>query len=404
MKRKSNTPTWMVSLAVLGLIAGALAGPPNGQRLQVAYSFRDVPDGANPFQSPLVLDNSGSLYGTSLHGGTGSNGTVFKVTRTGKESVLYRFAAGAKGWAPSPESGVIRDEAGNLYGTEAFSGPQQKGSVFKLGPAGKFTILHDFTGSGDGDAPSGGLVRDASGNLYGTASGGGDLQGCGNGCGTVFKLDSSGKFTVLYTFTGGGDGGIPTGSLVLDSAGNLYGTTLGGGAFSQGTVFMLTNTGQERSLYSFTATGQSDGMEPAAGLVRDSSGTLYGTTFYGGGGSCFDGFNPGCGTVFKIDKSGTFSVLHSFTGGDDGGWSTAALALDSKGNLYGTASGAGRFGAGTLFSIRKTGAFSLLHSFTGGGDGARPMGTMTIDSTGTIYGTTAGGGAFGFGEVFKFVP
>jgi uncharacterized repeat protein (TIGR03803 family) len=145
-------------------------------------------------------------------------------------------------------------------------------------------------------------------------------------------------------------------------------------------------------------------MEPAAGLVRDSSGTLYGTTYYGGGGNCADGFNPGCGTVFKIDKSGTFSVLHSFTGGDDGGWSTAALALDSKDNLYGTASGAGRFGAGTLFSISKAGAFSLLHSFTGAVHGARPMGTMTIDSTGTIYGTTAGGGAFGFGEVFKFVP
>ena len=394
----------MVSLAVLGLIAGALAGPPDAQRFQVVYSFRDVPDGANPFQSSIALDNSGSLYGTSLHGGTGSNGTVFKVTPTGKESVLYRFAAGVKGRAPSPESGVVRDEAGNLYGTEAFSGPQQNGSVFKLGPAGKLTVLHDFSGSGDGDAPSGGLVRDASGNLYGTASGGGDLQSCGNGCGTVFKINSSDKFTVLYTFTGGGDGGIPTGSLVLDSDGNLYGTTVGGGAFGFGAVFVVSSSGQEHPLYSFSTTGQTDGNEPVAGLVRDSSGTLYGTTFYGGGGNCADGFNPGCGTVFKIDKSGTFSVLHSFTGGDDGGWSTAALVLDRNGNLYGTTSGAGRFGAGTLFSISKTGAFSLLHSFKGGMDGARPMGTMTIDSTGAIYGTAAGGGAFGFGEVFKFVP
>ena len=368
------------------------------------HSFADSPDGANPFQSPVFRDNAGNLYGTTLQGGTDTNGTIFKISSDGAETVLYRFSPDANGRAPSPMTGVIGDDAGNLYGTETFGGSQGYGTIFKLDATGKLTILYAFTAGSDGRSPYGGLVRDANGNLYGTAAAAGNLQGCGNGCGTVFKLDTSSKFTVLYTFSGGDDGGIPHSNLVLDSAGNLYGTTVGGGAYDQGTVFTVSTTGQERVLYSFSATGEFDGAEPVAGLTRDSAGNLYGTTYFGGGGTCFDGYNPGCGTVFRLDKSGAFTVLHSFAGGDDGGWSTAALVLNVDGNLYGTASGAGQFGAGTLFKISKAGTFSLLHSFTGGKDGARPMAGMIADATGTLYGTTAGGTTFGFGAVFKLVP
>lgn len=390
----------LVLTVTASLSAGGLSIAPG---FQVLYSFADSPDGANPFESPVFEDTTGNLYGTTLSGGSQTNGTIFRLNSTG-ETVLHRFSTDANGRNPSPMSGVIGDDEGHLYGTETFGGPNGDGTVFRLDATGRLTILHAFTGGADGNSPYGGLTRDAAGNLYGTAAGGGYRQGCGNGCGTVFKIDSTGKFTVLYTFLGSGDGGIPQGTLVLDSAGNIYGTTAGGGAGGQGVVFVLSNTGQERPLYSFSATGESDGMEPVAGVVRDSSGNLYGTTFYGGGGNCFDGLNPGCGTVFKLDSSGTYTVLHAFSGASDGGWSTAALVLATDGNLYGTASGAGLYGSGTAFRVSTSGMFTLLHTFTGGSDGARPMGTLIQDSTGTIYGTTAGGGKLGFGTVFKFIP
>jgi uncharacterized repeat protein (TIGR03803 family) len=392
------------TLLAAGFVIHGSAAQFSQSPLSVLYSFADSPDGSNPFQSTLFRDSAGNLSGTTVHGGAQSNGTIFKVSRSGTETVLYRFKPDLDGQAPSPQSGVIGDSAGNLYGTLPFGGQIGDGIVFKLDTTGKLTILHAFSGGGDGRSPFGGLVLDASGNLYGTATAAGNVNACGNGCGLVYKIDSSGNFSVLYTFTGGDDGGIPQDTLILDSAGNLYGTTTAGGANDQGVVFRLSSTGQESALYSFSATGQSDGMEPVAGLTRDSAGNLYGATYYGGGGSCFDGINPGCGTIFKIDTTGTFSVLHSLSGTTDGGWVTGALVLNTDGNLYGTGSGSGQYGAGTLFKITTTGTFTTIHNFTGGKDGTHPMGAMIGDGTGALYGTSAGGGAFGFGEVFKFVP
>ena len=368
----------------------------------VLHSFEDSPDGADAFQSPVFRDSAGNLYGTTIHGGTQSNGTIFKVSREGQETVLYRFAANPDGSTPDPESGVI-GVAGNLYGTEALGGTSERGTVFQLDSTGKFTILHVFSGGVDGSGPAAGLVNDAQGNIYGVTTAGGNLNACTYGCGTVFKLDGSGTFSVLYAFKGGTDGAIPAGTLILDSAGNLYGTTEGGGVNGTGTLFTVSSTGQERVLYSFSSTGQFDGMEPQAGLARDSAGNLYGTTYYGGGGSCFDGINPGCGTVFELSSAGGLTVLHSFSGKFDGGWPAGAVVL-SGGNLYGTASGGGALGAGTVFQISHAGAFTLVHAFTGGDDGSRPMATLSVDNTGALYGTTAGGGASGFGEVFKLVP
>jgi uncharacterized repeat protein (TIGR03803 family) len=209
--------------------------------------------------------------------------------------------------------------------------------VFKLNPAGKETVLHSFDVRSDGAVPLGGsLLRDSAGNLYGTAAGGGS-----QGAGTVFKLDRNGTFTVLHSFPGNGtDGDNPFGTLVRDAEGNLYGVTLFGGAFNYGTVFKVDTTNTETVLYSFSGTG-GDGVIPA-GVVRDRSGNLYGTTS-GGGGSFF-------GTVFRLDAGGAETILHSFLG-TDGRFPELGLVQDSKGNLYGTAQYGGKYGGGVVFKV-----------------------------------------------------
>jgi len=201
--------------------------------------------------------------------------------------VLYSFTGGNDG--ANPVAGVVRDKAGNLYGTTFDGGASLLGVVFKLDKTGKETVLHSFTGGTDGANPYGGVVRDAAGNLYGTTYYQGTL-----GDGTVFKLDKTGKETLVYSFAGGGDGASPTASLVLDTTGNLYGTTFVGGAFGFGAVFKLDTAGQETVQYSFT--GGNDGAWPYAGLTRDAAGHLYGTALEGGTGCG----GSGCGVVFEL--------------------------------------------------------------------------------------------------------
>ncbi len=210
---------------------------------------------------------------------------------TGKESVLYSFTGGADGGFPG-YGVLLRDGAGNFYGTTVEGGAFGEGTVFKLNSAGQETVLHSFTGGADGGHPMAGLLADANGSsVYGTTWMGGAL-----GSGTVYKLSKSGKGAILYTFTGGADGGGPAAGLIQDTEGNLYGTTGGGGASGFGTVFELSRTGQESVLYSFLL--ESDGGIPCAGLITDSAGNLYGTTPNGGGGLNFYNF----GTVFKLGR------------------------------------------------------------------------------------------------------
>jgi uncharacterized repeat protein (TIGR03803 family) len=216
-------------------------------------------------------------------------------------TVLHRFT-GADGHNPSEDGHLIRDSAGNLYGTTSGGGASGLGVVFKLNKTGE-TVLHSFTGGADGGTPYAGLTRDSAGNLYGTTYGGG-----ASGGGVVFKVDTTGTETVLYNFTRKPGGTNPYASLIQDSVGNLYGTTYYGGASIWGVVFKLDTTGTETVLYSFT--GGADGAEPYAGLLRDSAGNLYGTTVFGGASNW--------GVVFKLNKTGE-TVLHSFTGGADGG-------------------------------------------------------------------------------------
>jgi uncharacterized repeat protein (TIGR03803 family) len=255
----------------------------------VLHTFNGSPtDRAIPGAAHLIGDSAGNLYGTTESGGASGAGVVFKLNKTG-ETVLYSFTGGADGW--SPVAGLIRDSAGNLYGTTfgggARFGESGSGVVFKLDTTGTETVLYSFTGGADGGSPAAGLIRDSAGNLYGTT----ELGGV-SGAGVVFKLDTTGTETVLHSFTGPG-GENPYAGLIADSAGNLYGTTYGGGASGSGVVFKLDTTGTETVLYSFT--GGADGGSPVAGLIRDSAGNLYGTTYEGG--------TSDAGVVFKLETA-----------------------------------------------------------------------------------------------------
>jgi len=307
--------------------------------------------------------------------------------------VIYRFD-GTNGSAP--EGGVVRDAAGNLYGTASEGGAYNLGTVFKLDPTGTLTVLHNFTGGTDGANPFAGVTLDGKGNLYGTAIYGGDLNcASGQGCGTVFKVDGSGKFSVLYAFTGGNDGGTPyVGSLLLDSAGNLIGTAIGGGTYGQGTIFKVRPDGTETTLYSFT--GGRDGGAPYSGLIVDSQGNLNGTTLEGG--------SAGIGTVFKLSAKGQEKVLYTFSQPADGEGDYGRLLLDTKGNLYGTTVYGGTDGVGLVFEIGQDGTETVLHSFVESTDGGIPVGGVVMDSQGNLYGTAEVGGAHGVGTVFKITP
>jgi len=253
--------------------------------------------------------------------------------------VLYSFSGGTDG--AEPYAGVVMDAAGNLYGSTDFGGNLNCnewegfgcGTVFKLNKADDETVLYSFGGAPDGAKPYAGVVMGAAGNLYSTTFNGGNVT-CANtsGCGTVFMLDITGKEKVLYNFSGAPDGANPEAGVVMDAAGNLYGTTFFGGASGDGTVFKLDTAGKETVLYSFS--GTPDGANPVGGLVMDVAGNLYSTTFNGGNVTCTNA--SGCGTVFKLDTTGNETLLYMFSGGADGAYPPGGLVMDAAGNLYGT--------------------------------------------------------------------
>lgn len=300
-------------------------------------------DGEAPAAN-LLRDSAGNLYGVAGGGGKWCDvncGTVFKVDKFGNATVLYAFTGGVDGG--SPGGNLVKDTDGNFYGATFWGGDLSGcftngcGVLFKVDRFGSETVLYTFTGKADGANPNGGLVRDAEGNLYGTASGGGDPS-CYQGCGTVFKLEPNGGFTVLHRFRAGAGGSGPTSGLVRDAKGNLYGTTAGGGNFNRcpagcGTVFKLDASGKQTVLYRFK--GGKDGVDPFPSLIRDAAGNLYGITSGGGDLKCSDGVGSGCGVVFRLDATGKQTVLHRFKG-IDGDSPSASLARDASGNLYGT--------------------------------------------------------------------
>jgi uncharacterized repeat protein (TIGR03803 family) len=405
---------WALASATL---LGLLTFPSHAQTFTVLHNFKGGSDGANP-EAGLVMDAKGNLYGTTYAGGAAgcqfgevTCGTVFKLAGK-KETVVHRFKGSPDG--ANPSGGLILDAEGNLYGVTSGGGADGCGTLFKVAPSGTETVLYSFcSDGGTGFEPSGNLVMDAAGNLYGTT-----LVGGSGNSGTVFKVDPSGTDTVLYNFcTKGGsrctDGEEPRGGLVMDAAGNLYGTTLidlGPKGTGGGAVFKVTQTGKETVLHLFSsAKDYAGGASPNGGLILDAAGNLYGTTFSGGTGSC-------CGTVFKVDASGKETVLYNFcsaSGCTDGAYPPAGLFMDAKGNLYGTTlSGGtgtctGEFspGCGTVFELAASGKETVLHSFTGvAPDGAFPYSTLIMDANGNLYGTASAGGKFGNGIVFEITP
>ena len=386
----------------------------SGSSEKVLYSFSGGSDGANP-AGALVADKAGNLYGTTSQGGssncTAGCGIVFELTppatRGGmwSETVLCRFTGGSDGAAP--ESNLTFDAAGNLYGTTAGGGgASHAGTVFELAPpstkGGAWTekVLYSFAGGSDGESPVAGLVLDAAGNLYGTTFFGGTTN-----AGTVFQLmppaTEGGAWTekVLHTFGRGNDGLDPQAGLIVDNRGALYGTTI------TGTVFKLAPPAwSEKVLFNFTG-GGSNGSWPCAPISRQ--GSLYGLTRLGGSQS-------NTGTAFQLSPASggawTETTLYSFTGGDDGGEPCGTLIFDQAGNLYGTASGNGQNIPGTVFKLTPPSApggawtETTLHKFGGSNDGLSPLAGVIFGKGGALYGTTSGGGSSGGGTVFTVVP
>jgi hypothetical protein len=438
---------------------------------KILYSFQGVSDGAIP-TGAVVFDKAGNLYGATQDGGSsscdgpGQCGTVYQLappaTKGGAwtETVLYIFKGHAQNDGATPEGGLVIDQAGNLYGTTGYggSGPCTLlggavgcGTVYEISPPAKQgdpwteTVLYSFQGGKDGFVGFGDLVFDAAGNLYGaTLFGGGKGTTCnslyGGNCGTVFKLSppkqKGGNWTekVLHSFAGVGtgkeygDGAEPNGGLILDSKGNVYGTTYFGGnnrgrckggvgGTGCGIVFKLApprhkgGTWTKKVLHQFDA---QDGSNSAAGVVFDGSGNLFGTTF--------SGLPSGSGLVFELKKpsgtvhSWTETVLHVFSDGNDGAGPLASVVFDPNGRLYGTtATATNRSAQGNVFRMRaptkkgRAWAFSVLYTFVGNPDGAQPSSPLVFDKAGNLYGTTQDGGGGkacqgGCGTVFELRP
>lgn len=409
-------PAGMAGLLILLVTAVAA----QAQTFQVLHTFTGQGDGANPYAG-LTVDRGGRLYGTT-GGGYGS---------------IFKFALSGPGWVLNPLhdfsepvrngdvvfSKVIIGPDGNLYGTtwQGGEGDCQEGggcgTVFKLQPPPsscksflcpwRETVLYRFSGGSDGANPNSEVVLDNAGNLYGTTVYGGNGQ-CNNlGCGVVYELTpSNGGWTesVIHNFAAGTDGALPLAGLIFDQAGSLYGAAAAGGSAGAGIIYELTPSGggwTETILHTFQG---SDGSFPPATLIADQAGNFYGVTA--------DGGSAGGGTVFELSPTGnwTFTLLYSFPSSSD---PQASLVLDSSGNLYGTTYLGGVNKIGTVFKLsRSNGGWTEtdLHVFGGVGDGAFPMSSLSFDANGNLYGTASDGGGFlgicdqGCGTVFEITP
>jgi uncharacterized repeat protein (TIGR03803 family) len=348
----------------------------------VLYSFLEAPGGTTP-SGPVTRVGSGELFGTTSAGGAYGAGTVYWTDAAGAPTVLYSFTGGADGG--NPQSGVIGDSTGNLYGTTAGGGVSNNGVVYKIDRTGTETVLYSFLGGSDGFAPYGRLTKDAAGNLYGTTTG-------SDSGGTVYQIDPAGNKTILHNFDGA-DGQAPYSGVTLDPSGNIYGTTTLAGSTDSGTVYKLSSSGEELLVYSFL--GATDGSDPYAGVILDSAGNLYGTTVYGG--------TEGAGTVYKLDPKFNKTALYNFTGGSDGANPYASLLRSKAGNLYAMTQNGGANGKGVVFELDAAGKETVLYSFSGT-DGQAPVAGLIVDESGDLYGTTPSGGSKSGGVIFELKP
>jgi uncharacterized repeat protein (TIGR03803 family) len=393
----SKLRSWTKACILFVLWAATAVALP-AQTFEKLHSFKYT-DGWSPW-APLVQASDGNLYGTVSSGGnpscTGGGystgcGTVFQITPSGKLTTIFLFD-GTNG--SQPFAGLIQAANGDFYGSTTEGGTgnncaQGCGTIFTVTASGTLTTLYNFNYT-DGAAPTGTLILGTDGNYYGTTSAGGPVD-----AGTFFVITPGGTLTTLYTFTGGDDGANPYGSLIQTLDGNFYGTAWDGGANQFGTVFTFTPNGTLTTLHAFDNT---DGSYPYAGLVQGNGGDFYGVTEEGGTNSY--------GTVFKINPSGKLTTLYSFSGGVDGDTPISTLIQATDGNFYGTASYDGLYpNFGTVFEITRTGELTTLFNFDSK-DGSYPYAALVQDTNGGFYGTTYDGGGsracvYGCGTVFS---
>lgn len=388
----SSSPSGSFAPQPSSEIARAASGARGAGTFATLYSFKGSPDGALPL-APLTYAN-GTFYGTTSQGGTANangDGTVFSLTLSGGERVLYSFGGSPDG--EFPQSGLTA-AGSSFFGTTPNGGAATNGAVYGVDASGAEALVYSFQGGNDGALPTGALVN-VGGVLYGTTSAGGGTDcNSGLGCGTVFKVDPSGAQTVIYRFQGGSDGAVPSAALVA-SHGALYGTTFFGGDTNCsfrgcGTIFKVTTGGKETVEYRFK--GKRDGANPSAGLFA-LNGKFYGTTSSGGAGH---------GTVFEWNRMGHDRVLHRFAGRNDGKDPEAGL-VSLNGTLYGTTFAGGKHGFGTIFAVLPSGGENVLHSFADKADGANPSADL-IAVGDVLYGTAKTGGESGAGTVFSIAP
>jgi uncharacterized repeat protein (TIGR03803 family) len=378
------------------------------QTFQVFYTFSGS-DGSFP-NGDLIRDAAGNFYGTTQFGGASNKGVVFKLDPNGQQTVLYSFTGATDGGVPI---GRLLGSGGSFYGITSLGGDPvcSCGTVFKLDSSGKLTVLHAFTGGTDGAQNQGqpelGLVL-INGDFYGAASFGGVL-GCDGtlGCGAIFKVTSTATESVLYRFTAQADGGFPQ-DLIRDQTGNLYGAT--GGSYmagNAGTIFKVDTAGNLTTLYTFP--GGATGTSPRWRLLRSSNGVTYGVTQFGGDTTTCALGSIGCGVAYKLDATGKEKVLHTFGKQASDGEEPAGGLFNMAGSFYGATFYGGitnatcSFGCGVVYGVTGSGKYSVLYRFTGASDGWLPTGGLTADGAGNLYGTTQLGGK-GLGVVFEITP
>jgi len=376
----------MIFLGALIVLSLRTIGAEQTQfEFEVVHHFVPAEDGARPL-APLIQGSDGNFYGTTSGGGASGAGTVYQLEPGGQFTTLHSFV-GKDG--ANPQAGLIEGSDGNFYGTTEEGGAAEAGTIFKLTPVGQLTTLHSFS-TEDGASPRGTLIEASDGIFYGTT-----FRGGVSDSGTIFKIDPSGQLTTLHSFDGAG-GAYPFASLI-EVRGNFYGTTSQGGSADRGTVFVLDRSDQLTTFHHFSG---EEGSSPFAGLIEGSDGNFYGTTKAGGASG------SGEGSIFKLDRGGQLTTIHTFSG-RDGTWPTAGLIEASDGVFYGTLFGDCccdcKRGNGWVFKFDRGGQLTTLHTFSGE-DGLYPYAGLIEANDGNFYGTTAGGGRASAGVIFRLKP